>query len=74
MTGFAEEPSMELQHDAANYASCLLAMLEQKPKAYSAFESYVKTVIPDFSSIENPRRGESGTQLIVKFEQEKPQR
>jgi ABC-type cobalamin/Fe3+-siderophores transport system ATPase subunit len=72
MTGFAEEPSMELQHNAANYASCLLAMLQQKPKAYSAFESYVKTVIPDFSSIENPPRGENGTQLIVKFEREKP--
>jgi ABC-type cobalamin/Fe3+-siderophores transport system ATPase subunit len=73
MTGFAEEPSIELQHDAANYASCLLAMLQQKPKAYSTFESYVKTVIPDFSSIENSPRGESGTQLIVKFGQEKPQ-
>ena len=53
MTGFAEEPSMELQHDAANYASCLLAMLQQRPRAYSTFDSYVKTVIPDFSSIEN---------------------
>jgi predicted ATPase len=74
MTGFAEEPSIELQDDAGNYAACLLAMLQQKPKAYSTFESYVKTVIPDFSSIENPPRGESGTQLIVKFEQDKPQR
>ena len=74
MTGFAEAPSMELQYDAANYASCLLAMLQQKPKAYGTFESYMKTVIPDFSSIENPLRGESGTQLIVKFEGENPQR
>ncbi|HUY88750.1 MAG TPA: AAA family ATPase [Pirellulales bacterium] len=72
MTGFAEEPSMELQDDAANYASCLLSMLQQKPKSYSIFESYVKAAIPDFSSIENPPRGESGTQLIVKFEREKP--
>ncbi len=74
MTGFAEQPSIELQHNAANYASCLLGMLQQKPKAYSTFESYVKTVIPDFSSIENLPRGESGTQLIVKFQQERPQR
>jgi predicted ATPase len=74
MTGFAEEPSVELQHDAANYASCLLAMLQQKPKAYSIFESYIKEVIPDFSSIENPPRGESGTQLIVNFEHAEPQR
>lgn len=73
MTGFAEEPSTELQRDAGNYAACLLAMLQQKPKAYSDFESYIKTVIRDFSSIENPARGESGTQLIVKFEQEEPQ-
>ncbi len=55
MTGFSEEPSMELQHDAANYASCLMALLGQKPAAYSVFDSYVKTVIPDFSSIENVR-------------------
>lgn len=74
MTGFAEEPSIELHRDAGNYASCLLAMLQQKPRAYSIFEAYIKTVIPDFSSIENPARGESGTQLIVKFEQENPRR
>jgi ABC-type cobalamin/Fe3+-siderophores transport system ATPase subunit len=73
MTGFSEEPSFELLRDAANYASCLRALLGQKPKAYSVFESYVKTVIPDFSSIENVERGESGTQLIVKFERQDPQ-
>jgi ABC-type cobalamin/Fe3+-siderophores transport system ATPase subunit len=74
MTGFSEEPSMELQDDAANYASCLRALIGQKPAAYSVFDSYVKTVIPDFSSIENIERGERGTQLIVKFEQQNPQR
>ncbi len=34
----------------------------------------MKTVIPGFSSIENVERGESGTQLIVKFERQDPQR
>jgi predicted ATPase len=68
MSGFSEEPSVELQGDAANYASCLRALLGQKPAAYSNFESHVKAVIPDFSSIELVERGESGTQLIVKFE------
>jgi hypothetical protein len=74
MTGFSEEPSLELQIDAANYASCLTALLKQKPAAYSTFESYVKAVIPDFSSIENVDRGESGSQLLVKFEQQNPPR
>jgi predicted ATPase len=74
MTGFAEEPSPYLQNDAANYASCLRALLGQKPKGYNHFEDYLKAVIPDFSSIENVERGESGTQLIVKFEQQNPQR
>lgn len=73
MTGFSEEPSFELQHDATNYASCLKALLGQKPAAYSEFDSYVRTVIPDFSSIENVERGETGTQLIVKFERQNPQ-
>ena len=73
MTGYSEEPSMELQDDGANYASCLRALLGQRPAAYGIFESYLKTVIPDFSSIENVERGESGTQLIVRFEPPKPQ-
>ncbi len=34
------------------------------------FESYLKSVVSDFSSIENVERGEAGTQLIVKFEQQ----
>ncbi len=70
MSGFSEEPSMELLEDAANYASCLRALLGQKPAAYSVFESYLKTVIPDFSSIEIVERGEIGTQLIVQFHQQ----
>ncbi|HEV3002862.1 MAG TPA: AAA family ATPase [Pirellulales bacterium] len=74
MTGFSEGPSMELLHDAANYASCLRALLDHRPAAYSAFDSYVKTLIPDFSSIENPPRGEKGTQLKVTFEQQNPRR
>jgi ABC-type cobalamin/Fe3+-siderophores transport system ATPase subunit len=74
MTGFSEEPSMELQLDAANFGSCLRHLLGQKPAAYSVFDSYIKTVIPDFSSIENVERGESGTKLMVKFEQQNPQR
>jgi predicted ATPase len=74
MTGFSEEPSMELEDDAENYASCLRALLGQKPASYTVFDSHMKTVIPDFSSIENVERGESGTQLIVNFEQPNPQR
>ncbi len=74
MTGFSEDPSMELEYDAENYASCLRALLGKKPAAYSAFESHLKAVLHDFSSIENIERGESGTQLIVKFEQPNPQR
>jgi predicted ATPase len=52
----------------------LRALLGKKPAAYNVFENYVKTVIPDFSSIENVERGESGTQLIVKFERQNPPR
>lgn len=68
MTGYAEEPTTELEDDAANFAACLRALLGQKPAAYGPFEDYVKAVIPDFATIENVERGESGTQLIVKFE------
>ena len=74
MTGFSEEPSIELQGDAENYASCLRALLGQKPAAYGVFEEYLTTVIPDFSSIEHVARGESGTQLMVSFKGQNPQR
>ena len=67
MSGYSEEPSTELDDEAANFAACLRALLGQKPAAYSMFDEYVKTVMPDFASIENIERGESGTQLIVKF-------
>jgi len=70
MEGFSEEPQTELNRHAWNYASCLRALLQSKPKAYSIFESFIKKVMPDFSSIENVDRGkEGGSQLIVSFEQ-----
>ncbi|NOT00287.1 MAG: AAA family ATPase [Phycisphaerales bacterium] len=73
MEGFSEEPATELDWYALNYASCLRAMLQKKPKAYSEFDSFVKSVLPDFSSIENIDRGkEGGSQLVVTFEQPKP--
>jgi ABC-type cobalamin/Fe3+-siderophores transport system ATPase subunit len=76
MKGFSEEPETELSCDALNYSSCLRSMLQQKPKAYTEFESFVKGkagaekgVIPDFSSIENRERGkEGGSQLVVTFQ------
>ena len=70
MGGFSEETETELGHQALNYASCLRALLQSKPKAYRVFESFVKQVMPDFSSIENVDRGkDGGSQLIVSFEQ-----
>ncbi|MDX2037276.1 MAG: AAA family ATPase [Isosphaeraceae bacterium] len=68
MTGYAEEPSAELEVDAANFAACLRALLSRKPAAYSTFADQVKAAIPDFAAIENVERGERGTQLMVKFE------
>jgi ABC-type cobalamin/Fe3+-siderophores transport system ATPase subunit len=67
MTGFSDQPSVELEYDAANYASCLRALLDKKPAAYSAFDAYMREVIPDFSSIENANRGKDGKQLMVTF-------
>lgn len=73
MEGFSEEPASELDRSALNYASCLRDLLQRKPRAYSEFESFVKNVLPDFSSIENVDRGkEGGSQLIVTFERANP--
>jgi ABC-type cobalamin/Fe3+-siderophores transport system ATPase subunit len=74
MTGFTDNSSLELQHDAENYASCLRTLLAQKPAAYGVFAEHVKSVIPDFAAIENVERGENGTRLVVHFEQPQPRR
>jgi hypothetical protein len=71
MTGFSDQPSVELEYDGVNYASCLRALLDKKPAAYSAFDAYVREVIPDFSSIENADRGKDGKQLMVTFKRSK---
>jgi len=69
MSGFSDEESIELQSDAGNLSSWLNALLLRHPSAYGVFDSYLKTVIPDFESFENVPHGENGKQLIVKFEQ-----
>ena len=70
MTSFSVGPSTELSEDAANLASCLQALIVQKPAAYGAFAAYVKAIMPDFSSIEYVPQGESASQLVVNFKQE----
>src|SRR5665213_1745414 len=67
MKGFSEQPSVELEDDAANFASCLRGLLVKKPAAYGAFDGYVRQVIPDFSSIAHDDRGKEGQQLMVTF-------
>ncbi|MBX3449005.1 MAG: AAA family ATPase [Planctomycetaceae bacterium] len=74
MAGFSEQPSPELSYNGANLASCLKHLLGRKPAAYGIIEGYLKETIPDFSSLEYVDRGESGSQLIVKFEQQNPTR
>jgi hypothetical protein len=67
MTGFSEIPSVSLEHDANNYAACLRGLLENEFAAYGEFDKYLKSVIPDFSSIKNVDRGKNGKQLMVTF-------
>ncbi|MEI8017299.1 MAG: AAA family ATPase [Schlesneria sp.] len=67
MTGFSDQPTGEMNEDASNFASCLRGLLEKKPAAYGAFDGFVRTVIPDFSAIENEDRGKDGKQLMVTF-------
>ncbi len=74
MSGYSEEESVELQHDAGNFSSWLNALLSRHPAAYSVLYTYLKSVIPDLASFENRPRGEKGKQLLVKFEHEESNR
>jgi len=67
MTGFSEQPSSELEEDASNFGSCLRGLLETEFAVYAKFDEYLKSVIPDFSSIKNVDRGKDGKQLMVTF-------
>lgn len=67
MNGYSEEPTFELDDHATNFASCLRALLAQKPAAYASIEQFLQAVMPDFSSIENVERGERGLHLLARF-------
>lgn len=67
MTGFSEQPSSNLDEDASNFASCLRGLLESEFSVYTKFDDYVKSVLPEFSSIKNVDRGKDGKQLMVTF-------
>jgi predicted ATPase len=70
MSGFSDEESVELQHDAGNLSAWLNALLSRYPAAYNVLYTYLKSVLPDLASFENVPRGEKGKQLLIKFEQE----
>jgi len=74
ISGFSEEDSAELQYDAGNFSSWLYALLARHPAAYGLIDEYLKSVIPDFESIQNEPRGENGKQLKVNFEEKEPSR
>ncbi|MDB5347589.1 MAG: hypothetical protein JWP89_5966 [Schlesneria sp.] len=67
MLGFSDQSTDALNEDASNYASCLRGLLEKKPAAYGAFDTFLRSIRPDFSSIENVDRGKDGKQLMVTF-------
>ncbi len=74
MSGFTEEESFDLQHDASNFSAGLNALLLRYPAAYNLIFDYLKPVIPDLTSFENVPRGERGKQLMIRFEPEKSER
>jgi ABC-type cobalamin/Fe3+-siderophores transport system ATPase subunit len=67
MSGYSEQPASQLEEDASNFASCLRGLLETDFAVYAKFDEYIRSVIPDFSSIKNVDRGKDGKQLMVSF-------
>ncbi|HET6250926.1 MAG TPA: AAA family ATPase [Tepidisphaeraceae bacterium] len=72
MTGYSDVAELQIDVTASNIASTLRALLEQKPAAYSVLDKHIRERIADFSSLEFTERGESGKQLIVKFDRTEP--
>ncbi len=68
MSGFSEEESFELQHDASNFSSWFNSLFSRYPAVYKVLETYLKSFLPDFATFENVPRGERGKQLSVLFE------
>jgi hypothetical protein len=67
MDGFSEATTDFLDEEAMNFASCLRGLLEKKPAAYGALETFLRTVITDFSSLYHDDRGKTGKQLMIVF-------
>ena len=74
MSGFTEEESFELHHDASNFSAGMNALLLRYPASYNLIFDYLKPVIPDLTSFENVPRGERGKQLMIRFEPEQAKR
>ncbi len=68
MSGFSEEESFELQHDASNFSSWFNSLFSRYPAVYKVLETYLKSFLHDFATFENVPRGERGKQLSVLFE------
>lgn len=71
MDGFSETTTDRLDEEALNFSSCLRGLLEKKPAVYGALESFLRTVITDFSSLDHDDRGKTGKQLMVTFKRQK---
>jgi ABC-type cobalamin/Fe3+-siderophores transport system ATPase subunit len=67
MDGFSETTTDRLGGEALNFASCLRSLLEKKPAVYGVLESFLRSAISDFSSLDHEDRGKAGKQLMVAF-------
>jgi len=67
MDGFSEGATDRLEEESLNFASCLRGLIEKKPAAYTALDSFLKGVLPDFSSLHHDDRGKVGKQLMITF-------
>ncbi len=74
MSGFAEKDNATLRESGENFSATLNALLLRQPSAYRRLDDYLRVVMPDFDSFENIPRGESGTQLVVRFHRPEPAR
>lgn len=74
MSGYSEDDSTELVSNASNFSSWLAALLSRHPASYGTLDTNLKRLMPDFESLENIPKGESGKQLVVRFQDPQEER
>ena len=68
MTGESQEETLQPNQDGSNFSEWFSGLLSRYPAAYKRVDSYLQTIMPDISDIQNELIGRNAKSMVVRFE------